>query len=550
MRTIITVLILGGLAACAPSGPGAGPAPATDSTPDTAGSDAAWTDGDAAELEGGARPGDDLPEGLPGVFSRSDDSPPVPDAEVTAFTQEVLDFLAEIRYFDYVLYTTHGVDASTGLRDWQFWYNERFRKEGELVTFFHPENPDDGGHNLHIPLSRVLGDALAAALLTEDPAASLAATQLCKGMSASMLGMVHDGQDPLPHLMARNVVAFNHEFTTHDGKRKAVDYSGWFSEYERWNCARFPYEENPEWGLTWVTSMRSKDDVCHLFRLVPSLRYASSRAMDAGLREACGETLTLLEAFAKDIVDSGYRIRTKDRDGVPFMPGFTGDPEVDQQQGDLSSFVHWNALIPGAECNNRRAAELIASHAGGAEDCGTGEPNLYDQAAFEINRYNKRICQYFHLAHLANALVNRDDAAAMRLLEGLEVRMTQDLGLPEAEMQYAPDDHRRNMALFLAQSQAFGYPLTGDEVRLIHTYYRRAVERTRDWPYWDPWDASVPDLEEASYRPPDCATEGEETLCWWRVEDLAQLFETCWSPFTNPSGARYVDCDLVRKAGR
>jgi hypothetical protein len=445
-----------------------------------------------------------------------------------------------------VLYTTHGVDAATGMKDYQFWYNEQFRKEGDKVVFYHPENPDGGGHNLHIPFSRVLGDVGAAYLLTGDETAALATEKMCKGMSASMLGMVHDAQDPLLHLMTRNAVTFNHEFLTHDGKKKEVDYSGWYSSYDRWNCSRFPYADNPYWGEVWVTNTRSKDDVPHIFRLVPVLRYVVARAEDSAVQEACGEALELLEKFAKDIVESDYRIRTKDAEGQTYMPGFTGDPELDQKQGDLASFIHYRDVLPEGECNARRAAELIGYHGPVKEDCGKGEPNMYDQIAFEINSYNKRICRYFHLSHLANALVNRDDSAAALLMQGLEERMEQEFATPQDKMQTSPAEWERDLALFLVQSQAFGYPLTWDEARMVQGQYSRAMEELLQWPYWDPWADSVPQGELGGYRPPSCKGEGDQKQCWSRVEDLAQLFETCWSPFVNPASASYVDCDIVR----
>ncbi|MBI5526269.1 MAG: hypothetical protein HY897_08035, partial [Deltaproteobacteria bacterium] len=363
-----------------------------------------------------------LPTSLEIEYGRTDSGEPVSDADVSAFTLKVLGFLKKVRYFDYVLYTTHGVDASTGLRDFQFWYDEQFRKEGDKVTFHHPVNPDDGGHNLHIPFSRALGDVIAAYMLTGDQIAALASEKLCKGMSASMLGMVYDGSDTLPHLMSRNIVAFNHEFLTHDGKKKGVDYGGWFSSYPRWNTNRFPYEHNPYWGKVWVTNIRSKDDVPHIFRLIPILRYAAEGAAAQNVKDACGEALTLLTAFAKDIVDSDYRIRSKDENGVVFMPGFTEDPELNKQQGDLASFINYRETIPDGECNARRAAELIGYHEPKNENCGRGEPNAYDDIAFTINSYNKRICRYFHLAHVANALVNRDNRAAQRLMDGLDER--------------------------------------------------------------------------------------------------------------------------------
>jgi hypothetical protein len=491
----------------------------------------------------------DVPDGLPASlwfeYTRDDDGDPVPDADVQAFTRKVLGFLKDVKYFDYVLYTTHGVDASTGMKDWQFWYNERFRKEGDTVTFYHPVNLTDGGHNLHIPLSRVLGDALAAAMTIDDPTATLAARQLCKGMSASMLGMVFDENDPLPHLMTRNVAAFSQEFDTHDGKRKAVDFSGWYSDYTRWNCDRFKYESNPFWGELWITNMRSKDDLPHVFRLLPVLRYAVEQASDADLVEACGETLELLEAFSRDIVQSDYRIRTKDANGEPYMPGFTGDPETDQNQGDLSSFIHWRDILPEGECNARRTSELIGYHTQVLEDCGRGEPNAYDAIAFVGNAYNKRICRFFHLAHLGNSLVNRDGNAPL-LMDGLDERMALEHDTTEGEFQTSPSNWYRDLAGFLSRSAAFGLPLRSDEVRLIHQHYGRAVDIYRDWPYWDPWAESVPDGELGAYRPGNCGTTEGVQECWWRVEDMAQIFETCWSPFRNSSGASYVDCDIVR----
>lgn len=502
----------------------------------------------AVEIGADATP-DGLPDGLPFSYSRPDDAPPIPDAEVQAFTRKVLGFLSQVRYFDYVLYTTHGVDASTGKPDWQFWYNERFRRDGDLVTFYHPENPNDGGHNLHIPLSRVLSAVLAAWLVTDDATAGLAAEKLCKGMSASMQGMVHGAADPLPHLMARNVVpAWNHEFLTHDGKRKAVDTSGWWSPYTRWNCERFLYEDNPSWGPVWVTSLRSKDDVPYIFRLVPVLRYAAAKGPEGATRTACADALSLLEAFAKDIVDQGFRIRTKDALGKPFTPGYTDDVQANNKWGDISSFTWWDVVIPQSECNARRGAELIAYHSPVSQDCGRGEPNKYDELSFISNGYNKHICRYFHVAHLANALVN-GDAAALALLDGLDERVAIDEGLAATQQHYSSADYERDLVLFLVQAHAYGFPLKAAEARRIQALYGKAIDELAAWPYWDPWAEGVPDGELGGYRPPSCKGEGEQQECWFGVDALAQVFETCWSPFVNPAGARWVDCELVRAPG-
>ncbi|HOH76560.1 MAG TPA: hypothetical protein PLB35_04840 [Myxococcota bacterium] len=489
---------------------------------------------------------DGLPETLALEFTRPDEGDPVSQADIDAFTRKVMRFLRDVKYFDYVLYTTHGVDASTGKRDFQFWYNERMRKEGDLVTFYHPVNMTDGGHNLHIPMSKLLGNLMAAYMLTGDATAGLAVEKLCKGFSASMLGMVHDENDDLPHLMTRNVVMMAHEFTTHDGKRKAVDPSGWYSAYERWNCDRYQITENPYWGEVWVTNLRSKDDVPHILQMIPNLRYLVETAPAGATLDACTETLTLLEAFTKDIVDHDYRIRTKDFDGTLYEPGYTGDAETDQNQGDIGSFTYWRDFIPMAECNARRASMLIAYKKPGEESCGRGEPNDYDDIAFMNNGYNKRICQFFHLAHIANALVNHDNGEAALLLDGMAERIAEDWALAPNQDKIQVDDYTRNVALLAAQASVFGYPLTSAEVRLIHTYYGRTPDKIADWPYWDPWAETVPQGDLGAYRPPDCEGEGDAKLCWTRIEDMGALWEYCWSPLKNPTGRQWVNCDIVR----
>jgi len=81
----------------------------------------------AADVPAEAVDPDALPAALPFAYSRAPAGEPVSAEEVSAFTRDVMQFLQDIRYFDYVLYTTHGVAASTGLPPWQFWYNERFK---------------------------------------------------------------------------------------------------------------------------------------------------------------------------------------------------------------------------------------------------------------------------------------------------------------------------------------------------------------------------------------------------------------------------------------
>jgi len=526
--------------------------------------DTETTDGDSeedgdledSEVEGEEETEPQLPDKLNFQYTREEEGTPLTQTEIDDFTKKIMGFLKKIKYFDYALNTTHGVDASTGMRDWQFWYSERFRKEGDTVVFYHPENLTDGGHNLHIPFSRVLGNTLAAhMLLPEDETIALATEQFCKGFSASMLGMVYDENDTVQHLMTRNVVpGFDQEYLTHDGKKKKVDCSGWYSEYPRWNCYRFEYQNNPYWGSVWVTSVRSKDDIPHVFRMVPVLQYAMKTTTNEKVLTACGETLDLLSKFARDIVDNDYVIRSKDVDGNIYKPGYEGDPfmrdypDAEEQPGDLASFSYWD--IEGSElngqCNAKGGAEFIGYHKRVNNDCGRGEPNWYDAFAINANRYNRRIVRYFHLANMANAIVNNDNDAAALLMDGLEERMAEEKAVKEEDMPYPYQDWMRNLALYYMQSHSMGYPITSDEARLIHEYYLKAVDKTKDWPYWDLWADTVADGATGGYRPADCEGPEETRVCWWRSADLAQIFENCWSPLVNPNSVEFINCDIVK----
>lgn len=515
--------------------------------------DTEQVDGDSEEDSEMEDPG--LPDKLNIEYTREQDGEPLTQEEIDTFTKKVVALLKKVNYFDYLLYTTHGVDSSYDEKDWQFWYNERFRKEGDTVVFYHPENLTDGGHNLHIPFSRVLGDTLAAhMLLPEDEKISLVAEKFCKGFSASMQGMVYDENDTVNHLMSRNVVpGFSQEFLTHDGKKKKVDCSGWYSDYYRWNCHRFEYKNNPYWGSIWVTNLRSKDDVPHVFRMVPVLRYALETTENQNVLSACGETLDLLEKFARDIVDHEYVIRTKYTEGEIYLPGYEGDPYMEEhpdeerQPGDLSSFSYWDLPDNGmyAQCNAKGGADFIGYHKA-ISDCGRGEPNWYDSLAINANNYNRRIVRYFHLANLANALVHNDNEVAALLMDGFDERMESEKNTKEEDRGYSYHDWMRNLALYYAQSASMGFPITNSEARQIQEYYLKAVDYYKTWGYWDLWDDSVPDGASGGYRPANCVGSGEEQDCWFRVEDLGQIFENCWSPLVNPNTPEFINCDIVK----
>ena len=50
---------------------------------------------------------------------------------------------------------------------------------------------------------------------------------------------------------------------------------------------------------------------------------------------------------------------------------------------------------------------------------------------------------------------------------------------------------------------------------------------------------------QVSYRPGHNKMVDEEKIEWTRIEDMALLFEYCWSPFRNPAGVEFVDCAIL-----
>ncbi len=479
------------------------------------------------------------PRALPFVFTRPDEGEPLTPEEVADFTRRVTGLWKRSDYFRWLLRTSHGVDPSTGKPDFLNWWSDVVAvKSGDLVTF----RQVGGDHNMWIPSSKILAQAIGGYLLTGEWVMGKVVEQYCKGLTATMKGMVYDEHDPLPYLMSRNTMAMDHAFTLDeatwrdDGRKKAVEYSSQYYPYVEWNAQRFEYKNNPYWGNVWVTNMRSKDDVCHIVRTAAFLPYVVADAPDDFVREACAETLKFLRDFNKDIVDQGYYIRTKDPEGNAYI--------IPDQ--DLGSYVWYVGIDERNECPARLASDLIAYGKRLTNDCGTGTGSIYDQLAVITHYYNYAIIRNFHMAALGNALVYRQDAEAIALLEGLAERADSYIHPSPDEPGVKHPNWSSDVAEFLVQSASFGLPLTSLEARLVQTHWLKAIEAYEAFPRWDLWDPSVPDGEypRAGGFRPSRAPDGVG------IESIALFLEYCFSPFRNPAGVAPVDCDVVRDPKR
>ncbi|MFC1890185.1 hypothetical protein ACFL4G_10555 [Thermodesulfobacteriota bacterium] len=488
----------------------------------------------------------DYPPELPFSFVRCDHTAPVSEEEMAEFSGRMRAFFAESGYIGWLLRMSHGIDDSMGMPDYRlYWGDVVGEKNGDTVSIIHEYSEEHGGHNILKGNSLILNAAVGGYLETEDPLLGELTRQFCNGISQTMLGMVHDENDPAHHLMARNIVTSNHTYTTHDGRIKTVDYSNWFFPYDRWNCSRFKYEQNPYWGEVWVTNTRSKDGLGYLYKAALSAYHAANHGADGDVRAACGRTWDLLTLFAGDITDNEYLIRSKDKDGNPYRPGV--DPEPPEADiGDLASFTAWDIILPDAECNATQATALLAHGERLDNDCRPfGGHKFYEIFAIRNNPPNGHIMRSFHIANIALALHAGDNTAALKSLGGLEERFERDLNLNLDFVGVNEASWFRDIAVNWLQAATAGYYLTHDEIRAIHTYALRAVDEYGQWENWDLWADSVPEGEELDVFPPTSKTlEDGSKIYWFQPYVLGLFMEYCFGLNRNPDSPEVIDCDI------
>jgi hypothetical protein len=280
--------------------------------------------------------------------------------------------------------------------------------------------------------------------------------------------------------------------------------------------------------------MRSKDDVRAISRLVTFLFYVVEDAQDEWVRDACAETLDTMIHFHKDIVDEDYFIRTKDENGVAYRLPCTN-------QTDLGSYNCFTPLDPRNECCARLSADMIAYGERRTNDCGTCTGSVFDLAASRTHFYNIPIIWDYHMAGLGTSLVRRQHVDAYHAMVGLAERIDSYMHPKPNEPGTTDARWPSHMAYLLVEAAAVGLPLTAFEARHVQQYWDQAAVELRAWSPWDVWDESVPDgtYGRSGFRP---GTSRDAVP----VEHFATLFEYCMSPFQNPAGAAFVDCEVLR----
>ncbi|MBZ0271716.1 formylglycine-generating enzyme family protein [bacterium] len=484
-------------------------------------------------VEAGAPAPKALPTSLPFSFTRPAAGTPLTQQEIDDFTTKITGFWKDSFFWERLTWIGHGYDdtaAGNGYPEYKlYWQDTTVTKSGDTVTFAHV----GGADNLMIRLGKLLGAAVGGYLASGDPMFARLVEDYSKGIDALFLSMDYDDEDPEKDLMPRTPFTVNHEYTE-DGRHAVVDYDP-VKQQEKydWNAHTIPNDTNPHWGPIWLRNMRSKDDVPHIMRVAVPLMYAAQDAPDADVKAAAAQALKKLRDFSRDIVDSEYHIRTKDKYGNAYVPIAENGIVA-----DLASFVLYEPFVPNGECTAKISSAFIGYGDALENDCGNGIGWLYDLIATIQHYYNWAIIRYFHISAVENALVAGENDMAHDLIEGLATRANDIMN--DADGRAANLEWDADYAGFLAASAAAGLPLTADETRLLVDEYSYSADFYGAWPYHDLWDESVGD---GVYPFEPTRNDGEDRAV--RFPEMAFILQYCASPFINTAGQPFVNCDIV-----
>ena len=485
----------------------------------------------------------------PVTVERTNQTPGPDDAGVREFTREFTAFFRDTGYFSWLSRYSQGLPENNqwGLPGYKVWWTNAFAsRHGDTVTITW-KTPSD---NSTAKVSRALAPAAGLLLASGDPTVYDIVLGYIRGLSANYDGMVWGNEDPVVDtLMARCI--FNRSYQTElDGGRKiAVDYDSVRYEVIERRHDTLHNPDNPTWGDIYVRNKRSKDDFPYLYRDVPWLIRLIWQTDDDTLRQASIKLLRQVRAMARDIVDHGYTIRTKDGDGAAFTPETEGG-DVE----DFASFTSYDFLFPLAECDAKMSTAYLATGGRLDNECISddvafyGDGGGYEAATIASHFWGSNMIWGYHVTALAVSLAFGDNDTAAKLLEGMATRMD---GLMQDERADKYTEWWPDVAQLLVQAAAYGLPLTGDEATLIQRQYREAAAFYRQSVVWDPWDASAP--EDTPFPVlPDRNTyndQDEVAKTHVRITEILNPFEYCASPLRATTGAQFVDCDTLLNPG-
>lgn len=442
------------------------------------------------------------------------------------FSQKAADFFEKTDYFSWILRNSHGY------KDYLVWSTDSEShgsdvcaiKTDNMITYKHM--PGHGWHNIMIQTSQILSSAIAGYSLTNNHKMEKIVEQYSRGITATMKGMVYDNNDELEFLMARNIIPESHFCKTFDKKNKFIDYSDWRSNASSWNTQRFNYKSNPYYGDIYVTNTRSKDDLPHIFRAAALMPFFIKNAKNTDSMNAAIEAYCYLKGFCHDIIESGYKIRTKNESGKPFMP-----------KGDLANLMYYGknsetcALIPIA---------LLAKGNLEGLKIKTGKGGIYEFISTQTHYYSYMIFNEFHLTSLMHSLNFGINNAAEKLMKGLKKRASSLMNSSihnkaRLNPKWGPD-----LAVFLLKAGALGMELNEEHKKIIFHEYSKAIDAYNKFSRWNMWSEEVPNGIYGSIG-------GFKPLSQGLIspELMGTLLEYCHSPYKK--GESIIDEELLLK---
>lgn len=465
--------------------------------------------------------------------------------EIGQFTASISGFFKSTGYFEWLLHNSHGLHKSYNpdMPDYSlFWQDTRAYREGAKVRFSH----FGGADNLALRTAKLLENAAALYLMSDDSRFEELIIGYCKGFAALAMGMVWSTEDPVaPYIQARAIFTHDHSFVQDGGRETIIEYGPVKIEKYDWNAHTVPNDLNPYYGQIWVRNMRSKDDVPHMFRMIPVLRALEKEAASKDVRDAASLALEYMVGFADDIVDMGYQIRTKE-DGEVYVP-----VKEDGTINDLASFVLFEPIVPDAECNAKLATALVAGGDNLGVLCGDVDNNLYEQIAVSQHYFNLAIIRYFQLAVLMNAMYLERYDLAEPAMNGVIKRADRHFHDNEARALYPEWD--ADLAAWLLAAATAGMPLTDAEARLVMEQYMASAQHYAKWGYWDLWAEGIPEGEvpmvPGEWSDPDPENPDAPLTKYVRIQEMVYVFEYCQSGFRHPDSSRVLNCEVLAEPG-
>jgi len=480
----------------------------------------------------------DPPASLPVRIHREPAGAAPGPERIAAFTRTMKDFFGRVGFFRWASWHSFGLHPKNAWNQpgYQIWWTSTVAvKRGDTVTFTW-ERPSD---NSTAKVGRVLPAAISAFLASGDRTARDLALGYMRGLSATYDGMIWGDEAPVvDSIMARAIFHRNHAYELEGGRKVVVDYDAVRTEVVERRHDTIHNPGNPTWGDIYVRNKRSKDDFPYLYRDVPVLARLIRTTGDEEMRDAAVKLYRQVRKMARDIVEHGYNIRTKGPGGEPFLP-LTDLGLLE----DFASFVSYEWLFPGAECNAKLSTAYLASGSPLDNDCGNGDGGPYEFFAVLTRFWPSNMIWGYHVTAVSLALAFGDHDTARALLDGLAERVDA-LKVHPLAPRYV--EWHVDLAQLLVLAAAYGLPLTGEEAGLVMEQYAAAAEHYGRFRKWDLWDPAVPDGEHAYI--PDRYTydpQGVPEKAFVRITEMTNLYEYCASPLKHPDGVPFVDCDAL-----